>query len=101
MNQDDQAYTNRELDEKFHRVEERFDEALEFLGRIEQKVDKTNGSVAAVKGHQKWLSGLTYGLGVCIVAIIIPVTGYFAIMAITDSAKIAALQALVHILTTK
>lgn len=96
-------YTNRELDEKFRNLADKLDthhrDLSEDLAKVLEQTTKTNGSVAAIKGNQKWLSGLTYGLGACLIAIIIPVIGYLALTTIGNSTQLAALKTAVHTLT--
>lgn len=68
------AYTNRELDEKFLRIEEKCDDILQFCGRIEDQTKKTNGRVNALElknaGREGSL-GLLIGMGTSIAGLLV------------------------------
>lgn len=95
-------YTNRELDEKFASVHkelenqnderaEQFEATMKVLADIKEQTTKTNGSVAKVKEAQSFATGFMYGIGAFIVAVILPVLGYFAVLSIGNSTHIAAM----------
>lgn len=53
----DQPYSNRELDAKILAIDEKFDDILEYLGRIETQTTKTNGRVTALELERARQSG--------------------------------------------
>lgn len=93
-------YSNREIDEKFKNVLDKMDEHFEATTDVQSKIleqtTKTNGSVASVKGTQKWQQGFMYGLGLFVLAIVIPILGYVAILAINNNAKLSSISATVR-----
>ena len=107
---DTSPYSNRELDAKFASLSskmdekedmdaERFEAQNKILADIKEQTTKTNGSVAKVTAKQSWLSGFSYAMGAFIVAIMVPALGYLVVIVINSRAQIAALSALVHILS--
>lgn len=98
----EEPYTNRELDAKFEAILSKQDEYFEahtkVLVDIKEQTTKTNGSVALIKGSQKWQQGFMFAVGTMLMAIVVPALAYFAILAINNNAKLEAISALVQVL---
>lgn len=84
-----EKYSDGLLDEKFSRMDERFDEQNVVLSRIEDQTKKTNGSIAAINRWRERLNGGMYVAGVFIVMIVLPILTFALITLINIDSKVS------------
>lgn len=69
LSEQDAPYTNREIREKWH-------DTSNVLQRIEQKVDRTNGSVADLNRWRERVNGGMTVAGIAATIIVVPILGW-------------------------
>jgi hypothetical protein len=74
-------YTKREIDEKF-------DDIIDSLGRIEAQTTKTNGAVAAISKWREQTAGGAKVGAACLVLIIIPLAAWVLYNQATEEQRV-------------